>query len=319
MNHPSLLGGRSFSLISNALPLCKVAGYHHLGIAISSPPTSIDFFSKLGFHTDSSLSSETITVVSKSNGFHLRLFLSDVVPSDGQNILMDNPTEKYPGINHASFGVPNVPLAESFLKSQGIGISGTRGYPGDDRVYAVFARDPDRTTFEFERNVGDPIEVAFSSEHIGYDKPIDHVGIRVSNPDLSMKWYAETLGFRHQVMRYPLDANPLKNMSPWIPRTDSDCDVNLILNCNTHPAENVLIAGGLLRPGIIYAAFTVDSSSGSIDEVAMRLLQAGVTAIRETEVSASSLRVLSKCALPSDNSLSLYVLDPDGSVIRLMF
>jgi hypothetical protein len=119
-------------------------------------------------------------------------------------------------------------------------------------LFAVFARDPDRTTFEFERNLGedDPAVVGkFTSDLIGYPQNMDHVGIRTPTPDASFVWYAEKLGFVFKVGKYVPNPEVLKNFAPWISRTPSHCDINLIINGNSPQTENILTAGNILKPG----------------------------------------------------------------------
>ena len=89
----------------------------------------------------------------QQGGLELHLSVCDKGVDDDQNILMDFASNKYPGHTHASFVVPNVAAARTYLEGQGIAISGDRTRAG--KLYAVFARDPDRTTLEFERNHGE--------------------------------------------------------------------------------------------------------------------------------------------------------------------
>ena len=49
-----------------------------------------------------------------------------------------------------------------------------------DKLYAIFSRDPDRTTLEFERNDGNADDVVMERHMIGYPQKIDHIGIRVT-------------------------------------------------------------------------------------------------------------------------------------------
>ena len=54
---------------------------------------------------------------------------------------------------------------------------------------------------------------------VGNEKPIDHIGIRVTNPVDRLQWYADKLGFVNEIMSYPPNDDPLKNGPPWITRT----------------------------------------------------------------------------------------------------
>ena len=108
-------------------------------------------------------------------------------------MLQDLGTTKHCGHTHAAFAVPSVSAARQFLESQGMTITGQRQRGG--KVESVFVRDPDRTTLEFERNVGDKVVENFHANMIGDSRPVDHVGTRVTDPERSWKWYGEMLGF----------------------------------------------------------------------------------------------------------------------------
>lgn len=261
--------------ISDVEPACHVIGYQHLGISVSNMSAAIDFYSKIGF----ALKDEgSPAVLQNRGGLELHLFLCDRGIEDDKNILMDFPANKYPGHTHAAFTVPNVPNTQAFLESEGLTISGER--KRGDRLYAIFARDLDRTTLEFEKNHGDPEDVVINRDSIGYPQGIDHIGIRVAQPDLRWSWYAEKLGFVYNVGRYEANPDPLKNFPPWIQRTVSGCDINLIINANELVSENILLAGGV-RPGIVYACFTV----ADIDSAEQRLREQGVIVARERDLA----------------------------------
>ena len=145
-------------VIWSGTPAVSVIDYHHLGLAVGEIGRSSAFFEKLGFKASAELSSkDSVVVMRSSGGLYLHLFKADRPVEDERNLLMDFPDKKYPGHTHASFTVPSVPGAMAFLEGQGIAISGERKPMG--RLRAVFIRDPDRTTFEFEKNVGDDDEL----------------------------------------------------------------------------------------------------------------------------------------------------------------
>ena len=234
---------------------------------------------------------------------------------------MDYSHKKYPGHTHASFSVPNTLNVKSYLESQNIVISGERKYPGDDRLYAVFARDPDRTTFEFEKNFGEVEDIAVSRDLIGYPQCLDHVGIRVFYPTESLTWYAEMLGFNQLINHYEPDPDPLKNFRPWISRAPTDaergCEINLIINANIRAVEeNILLSEGKVRPGIIYVGFKV----ADIALAEKNLRAAGAKVTREDEVADSPrLRCLVGKFLPSPpGKTSFFLEDEEYNLLRIV-
>lgn len=308
MAHPIL--PEDTPLISTAEPCCSVIGFHHLGIAVSNRAESVAFYSKIGFTLVSEAGN--VTVMVNRGGMEIHLFDCDLALSDGNNILMDFPTQKYPGHTHASFTVPNVPLAQAYLESQGIKISGER--KGADRLFGVFARDPDRTTLEFELNFGDPQDVVFTGDMIGYPQCMDHIGIRVTNPTARIVFYAEKFGFVKKVMLYEPNPDQLKNFKPWITRTLTGCDINFIINANVSSSENILLAGNCVRPGILFLAFKV----AGVDTAEKRLKEAGVVVVREADLAESHLRCLAGKIHPSHDGKSIFVQDEDLNLLRLV-
>lgn len=232
------------------------------------------------------------------------------------NILMDRPTTKLPGHTHASWTVPSVPSAKAFLAASGIELSGTRS------SLAVFVRDPDRTTLEFERNDGqDEPPPVFLPSHIGHRRPLDHVGIRVRAPyERHTEFYARHLGFIALVMSYEPNTEPLKNMPPWITRSDAGVDINFIINANSGggPTDNALCGpGGVLRPGILYAAFAIAERDAMA--VAGRLRAAGVDAILDTELASAPWGDLpAKAVRVLPGAPTVLLRDLDGNLLRLV-
>lgn len=177
---------------------CEATQYHHLGIAVSNFEKSLDFYHKIGLTLIEEKSNEVVKVLINQGGLEVHLFLCDQGIEDEKNILMDFPENKYPGHTHASFFVPNVAATGEYLISQGIALSGDR--KRGDKLFAYFARDPDRTTWEFEKNHGEPDDVEMTRESIGQVKRIDHIGIRTCHPTESFRFYAEKLGFVFNVV-----------------------------------------------------------------------------------------------------------------------
>lgn len=304
MDSEMLSGKAAAPLIPTAhSPCCNVIGFHHLGIAVENMAASVEFYTKIGFQKTA-----LENVLINGGGLEIHFMTCDRGIENGVNILMDTPTIKYPGHTHASFMVPNVATTRQYLEASGIAISGERG------KYAVFARDPDRTTLEFERNFGEPIDGPVTGNDIGATQPLDHIGIRISNPDINFVWYAEKLGFVQQILKYVPNPEILKNGSPWISRTMTHCDLNFLINTNQAPAENILLAENVLRPGIVFVAFTVDN----VAEASRRLLEDGVTVIAEADIGTSPLRCMASRIVPSSNQNSIFVLDTDLNVLRLV-
>jgi catechol 2,3-dioxygenase-like lactoylglutathione lyase family enzyme len=148
----------SGKVIGSSPPAVSVLDYHHLGLAVGDIERSCGFFEKLGFKKAPEWCVKpSVTVMRSSGGLYIQIFKADRPVEDERNLLMDFPEKKYPGHTHASFTVPSVSGARAFLEGQGIAISGERKPMG--RLRAVFVRDPDRTTFEFEKNVGEDDEL----------------------------------------------------------------------------------------------------------------------------------------------------------------
>jgi hypothetical protein len=303
-----------------AKPAVRVLRFHSLGLAVSCLPATTAFYALLGF---TAASSETTTLKHVTNGLELHICMAtDLSRTD--NWLMDSASSKAPGHTHASWSVPSVPGVKTFLERLAVPVSGTRN------TLAVFVRDPDRTTLEFERNDGgDDAPAVFSSDMIGSMKPLDHVGIRTRAPHRRhLEFYARNFGFTRLVRFYDVDPDPLKNGSPMITRTETNCDVNFIPNANTEPedgieaTENLLLPGnGVICPGILYAAFTI--GDGVTAEQACERLQAnGVDAVLDTELKKGSVATWANFP-PSalrllDSGPTVMARDLNGTFIRLV-
>jgi catechol 2,3-dioxygenase-like lactoylglutathione lyase family enzyme len=305
----------------DAKPAVRVLRFHSLGLAVCSLPATTAFYALLGF---TAASSDTLTLKHATNGLQLHLCMATDL-SHTDNWLMDNASSKAPGHTHASWAVPSVPGMKTFLERLAVPLSGTRG------TLAVFVRDPDRTTLEFERNDGgDDASAVFSSDMIGSTKPLDHVGIRTRAPHRRhLEFYARNFGFTRLVRFYDVDPDPLKNGSPMITRTETNCDVNFIPNANTEAedgneaTENLLLPGnGVIRPGILYAAFTI--GDGVTAEQACERLQAnGVDAVLDTELEEGGLATSWADFPPSalrllDSGPTVMARDLNGTFIRLV-
>lgn len=311
-------------------PLINCIRYHSIGMSVSNIAESFSFYSKIGFDAidksalDRALSGvpckgNDILVLKNRLGLELHLIQADEPLEGNQNLLMDFPTEKPPGHTHASWSVCSVPGIMRLMEELTIPLSGTRS------TLAIFIRDPDRTTLEFERNDGgDDVPEIFTKDMIGYHTTLDHVGTRVRAPlDRHVQFYAKTFGFEFLVNKYEANPEPLKNMPPWITRTRHGCDINFIINCNTiipdagESTENILFAGGLLRPGIIYPTFEIEEDV----LIALSNLQTnGIDAILDTELKSGSPwgEFPSSAVRLFDTKSTLLVRDLNGNIIRLI-
>ncbi|KAI9350259.1 Glyoxalase/Bleomycin resistance protein/Dihydroxybiphenyl dioxygenase [Obelidium mucronatum] len=321
MAHNGLLHGNQVisadvtPVVSSKTPLTSVVQYSALGVAVSNVPQSIAFYNKLGWQLKETTG--LVSILSHPNGLELHVFESDRAHVDNKNILMDFDDKKYPGINHMSFAVPNVASAKEFLESNGLSLSGIRQYPKDPRIYAIFIRDPDQTTLEFEKHGEEEIVDSFHSGLIGNaQRPIDHVGIRVSDPNEVLVWYAEKLGFNNLVAKFEYNPEkPLSNVRPWIIRTKAGVEINLILNTNETPKEHVLTTGGLVAPGILFTVWQVDDT---IANISSKLKAEGVVVVGESDVATSHLKFLANRFVVSPaGRTSIFIQDPCLNIIRL--
>lgn len=123
-----------------------------------------------------------------------------------------------------------------------------------------------------------------------YATAYEHVGIRVSNPDLARRFY-ERLGF-HEEIRFDDYANEMA--------TPAGVRINLIFNGAARAgARNMLQDEPVKWPGITHVAFVVDD----LDALVSWLNDAGI-AITEGPEPIGPRRV------------GLFIRDPDGNVLE---
>ena len=329
----SMSGLTALKRLTEATPIVSVLKYAHIGVAASNLLNSVAFYEKVGLivaeNADeglnavgskfllSSLSPPPlfVSMVNASSTFRVHVFPSDRPLDDDRNLLMDYPETKYPGHTHASFQVPNVAGVRHYMETtMGIPVSGTRG------SMAIFVRDPDRTTLEFERNDGksdDKAPEEFQPETIGNGKCMDHVGIRIRAPyDEKLLWYAEKLGFISLLRVYDANPDPLKNFPPWISSTDTHCEINFIINANMPPLDEVdssiLTVGGVSRPGLQYVAFEVADVLASKEA----LINAGVEAVADEDLDTVKWGRGVKATLVKGGSF--FIRDLDGNLLRIV-
>lgn len=206
----------------------------------------------------------------------------------------------------------------AFLDEHGIAISGTRS------TLALFARDVDKTTLEFERNDGGDDAAAFvGAASIGAGKKLDHVGVRIRAPyERHVEFWARTMGFNALVNKYEANVEPLKNFAPWITRTAAGCDINFIPNCNSdvpaagEAAENALYEGGAVRAGILYVAYEIAEDAAT----AVAALRAvGADAVLASEVAGAWPAFAASTVLPhADAAATVLLRDLNGTIVRLV-
>jgi lactoylglutathione lyase len=291
--------------------VCPVLRYAQLGIAVTNLQQSQVFYQLLGFQTISN-SLPNVLIMKNAGGLELQLLQSTLTEQSSRNILMDYDDQKYPGHTHAALSVPNIQSTREYFESNGLVISGERNF--GDKIMSIFVRDNDRTTFEFEvheEEVSGPV----AAENIGAKQSLDHVGLRITQPEMRWNWYAEKFGFVHEIMKYELNEDPLKNRRPWISRTESGVDMNFILNTNMSITENILLQSGSLLPGIVFVGFSVEN----LERCAENLIASGVSSVtRDAELGSSSteLRYLADKIATSEKSV--FLLDEDRNIIRLL-
>ena len=120
---------------------------------------------------------------------------------------------------------------------------------------------------------------------------VDHVGIRVTDRDVSRAFYA-LFGFVETAYFQADQANEME--------TPSGVRINLIMNGAKRPQnKNILIDEPIKLPGITHLALVVD------DLIQLQIwLQANKIAITEGPVQISPRRI------------TLFIRDPDGNVLK---
>lgn len=120
---------------------------------------------------------------------------------------------------------------------------------------------------------------------------IDHIGIRVTNRDVSRAFYAQ-FGFVETDYFQADQANEME--------TPSGVRINLIMNGAKRPQDkNILLDEPIKYPGITHLAFVVSNLSEL-----QTWLQANKIGITEGPVQLSPRRI------------TLFIRDPDGNVLE---
>jgi hypothetical protein len=107
-----------YPVITTLPPCTNALKYAHILITTSNIAASIEFYGKIGFNI--SRSSSNMSVLRNMMGFEIHLVLCRKPLDDGKNVLMDFPSEKYPGHTHFACTVPSVIALRTYLNLSGI-------------------------------------------------------------------------------------------------------------------------------------------------------------------------------------------------------
>jgi catechol 2,3-dioxygenase-like lactoylglutathione lyase family enzyme len=127
--------------------MLDIQAFNHVGIRVRQKLRSVEFYELLGFSvvSDTGFESGHPIIMRHSSGVVLNL-LGPANSSGDDNILMDV-SEKYPGYTHMALTVSSLELTRDFITRQGIEITGSFSF-GD--MSAIFIRDPDRNVIELD-------------------------------------------------------------------------------------------------------------------------------------------------------------------------
>ena len=122
----------------------RIHGYDHVGIRVSDPARSVQFYRSLGFEPDPDFSNDRVSELVSADGTRINLiFNGERRPN---NVLMDEAV-KWPGHTHAAFIVDSLDRLLAWAEAEGIAI--TEGPVDWDRRITCFLRDPDGNVLEF--------------------------------------------------------------------------------------------------------------------------------------------------------------------------
>ncbi len=127
--------------------MLNIESVNHVGIRVSNKMRSVSFYENLGFQLleDAGFDKGHPVIMKHPSGVVLNL-LGSATDWEGRNILMDV-DKKYPGYTHIALTVGSLAVAEEFMKTHGIEITGSFRF-GD--MSAIFVRDPDRNVIELD-------------------------------------------------------------------------------------------------------------------------------------------------------------------------
>ena len=129
----------------------RILGYYHIGIRVSDAARSNDFYTRLGFVMDHSLSNERVSEMVTSDGTRINLIYNGHSRPGAHNILLDEEV-KWPGHTHGAFIVDSLQTIVDWAAENGVTI--TEGPVDWGRRHTCFLRDPDGNVLEFNELVG---------------------------------------------------------------------------------------------------------------------------------------------------------------------
>lgn len=131
----------------------RISAYHHVGIRVTDENRAIDFYAVLGFQPEPGCrwpEHDAIALIN-DDGLRINLIYNGKVRDSDNNVLLDEP-EKWPGITHVAFQVPDLDAVVEKMNSHGIRITEGPEVIGDQRRIC-FVRDPDGNVIEFDELV----------------------------------------------------------------------------------------------------------------------------------------------------------------------
>jgi len=126
----------------------EIRAYHHVGIRVTDEARAVAFYKILGFepeHGQRFPEHDAIGLINHS-GVRLNLIYNGRSRPAGSNVLIDE-LEKWPGITHVAFEVPNLEAIMQQLNEYHIPITEGPLVVGKQRRIC-FIRDPDRNVIE---------------------------------------------------------------------------------------------------------------------------------------------------------------------------
>lgn len=127
--------------------MLDIESVNHVGIRIGDRSRSVRFYTGLGFELieDAGFDGGHPIIMKHPSGVVLNL-LGPANVAGNQNILMDI-DEKYPGYTHIALTVSSLADAKSFMGENDIDITGSFSF---GKMSAIFVRDPDRNVIELD-------------------------------------------------------------------------------------------------------------------------------------------------------------------------
>jgi catechol 2,3-dioxygenase-like lactoylglutathione lyase family enzyme len=127
--------------------MLNIESVNHVGIRVADKSRSMTFYENLGFKLlqDAGFDQGHPVIMKHPSGVVVNL-LGPATTSGDNNILMDV-EEKYPGYTHIALTVSSLEIAKKFMHANGIEITGSFSFKN---MSAIFIRDPDRNVIELD-------------------------------------------------------------------------------------------------------------------------------------------------------------------------